>query len=149
MTVLIGPTGCVGRDDELSELAARLLGTVSDGAAVVALIGGAGTGKSTLLRALVERHGNALWARAAPWETELPGGVLAQMVQDEMPSDPVDAAAHLVDLLRTPEPVLMIIDDAEHADIESVQAISTLVRHQRELPVLVRARHGCTVVRIG
>ena len=31
----------------------------------------------------------------------------------------------------------MIIDDAEHADIESVQAISTLVRHQRELPVLV------------
>jgi hypothetical protein len=59
------------------------------------------------------------------------------MVQDEVPSDPVDAAAHLVDLLRTPEPVLMIIDDAEHADIESIQAISTLVRHQRELPVLV------------
>ena len=67
----------------------------------------------------------------------MPGGVLAQMLQDEVPSDPVDAAAHLVDLLRTPEPVLMIIDDAEHADIESVQAISTLVRHQRELPVLV------------
>ena len=137
VTVLIEPTGCVGRDDELSELAARLLGTVSDGAEVVAVIGGPGTGKSALLRALVERHGTALWARAAPWETELPGGVLAQMLQDEVPSDPVDAAAHLVDQLRTPEPVLMIIDDAEYADIESVQAISTLVRHQRELPVLV------------
>ena len=33
--------------------------------------------------------------------------------------------------------MLLIIDDAEHADIESIQAISTLVRHQRELAVLV------------
>ena len=127
----------MGRDDELSELAARLHGTVSDGASVVAVVGGPGTGKSTLFRTLVERHGNTLWARATPWETCLPGGVLAQMLQDDVPSDPVEAAAHLVDLLRMPEPTLMIIDDAQHADAESVQAISTLVRHQRELPVLV------------
>lgn len=135
--MLIGPTGCVGRDDELSELAARLHGTVSDGAEVVALIGDPGIGKTALLRALVEQHENALWARATPWESESPGGVLAQMLQDHVPDDPIDAAAHLADLLRTPEPMLLIVDDAEHADIESVQAISTLVRHQKELPVLV------------
>ncbi|MGZ8801520.1 MAG: AAA family ATPase [Mycobacterium sp.] len=133
----MGPNGCVGRDDELSELAQRLHGTVSGGAAVVAVVGGPGVGKTALLRALADRHRNTWWARATPWESDLPGGVLAQMVQDDEPGDPVEAAAHLVDLLRTPEPVLLIIDDAEHADPQSIQAISTLVRHQRELPVLV------------
>ena len=137
MTVLIEPTACVGRDDELSELAARLDGTVTDGATVVAVAGGAGMGKTTLLRALAAQHRNTRWARAVPWEKDLPGGVLAQMLQDEIPADPVDAAAHLVDLLRTPDPVLLLVDDADHADAESLQAISTLVRHQRELPVLV------------
>src|SRR5213078_103076 len=125
------PTACVGRDDELSELAARLDGTVTDGATVVAVAGGAGMGKTTLLRALAAQHRNTRWARAVPWEKDLPGGVLAQMLQDEIPADPVDAAAHLVDLLRTPDPVLLLVDDADHADAESLQAISTLVRHQR------------------
>ena len=100
VTVLIGPTGCVGRDLELSELAERLHRTVSDGAGVVAVVGGPGIGKTALLRALADQHGNALWARATPWETDLPGGVLAQLLQDEVPDDPVDAAAHLVDRLR-------------------------------------------------
>jgi DNA-binding CsgD family transcriptional regulator len=135
--VLIGPTGCVGRDDELSELAERLRGTVNDGASVVAVVGGPGTGKTALLRALTYHHDNAMWARATPWECDLPGGVLAQMLQDEVPDDPVAAAAKVAELLRTPEPVLLIVDDAEHADSESIQAISTLVRHQRGLPVLV------------
>ena len=135
--MLIRPTGCVGRDLELSELAERLHGTVTDGAEVVAVVGSPGIGKTELLGALVAQHGGALWARATPWETELPGGVLAQMLQDVVRDDPVDAAAQLVERLRGPEPVLLIIDDAEHADTESLQAISTLVRHQRELPVLV------------
>ncbi len=137
MTVLIGPNGCVGRDDELSELAQRLRGTVTDGATVVAVIGAPGIGKTALLRALAAQHDDVKWARATPWESDLPGGVLAQLLQDDVPADPVDAATHLVDVLRTSDPVLLLVDDAEHADAQSLQAISTLVRHQRELPVLV------------
>ena len=137
MTVLIGPTGCIGRDAELSDLADRLRSTASDGAGVVAVVGAPGMGKTALLRALTAQHADAMWARATPWESELPGGVLAQLLQDEVPDDPLDAAAHLVDRLRTSEPVLLIIDDAEHADTESLQSLSTLVRHQRELAVLV------------
>jgi len=137
VTVLIGPTGCIGRDAELSDLADRLRSTASDGAGVVAVVGAPGMGKTALLRALTAQHADAMWARATPWESELPGGVLAQLLQDEVPDDPLDAAAHLVDRLRTSEPVLLIIDDAEHADTESLQSLSTLVRHQRELAVLV------------
>lgn len=32
---------------------------------------------------------------------------------------------------------MLLIDDAQHADTESLQAISTLVRHQSDQPVLV------------
>ena len=59
-----------------------------------------GIGKTALLRALADQHGNAMWARAAPWESDLPGGMLASCCRTRCPTDPVDAAAHLVDRLR-------------------------------------------------
>ena len=71
------------------------------------------------------------------------------MLQDVVRDDPVDAAAQLVERLRGPEPVLLIIDDAEHADTASLQAISTLVRHQRDLPVLVVLAMSSVCVRAG
>ncbi|GAS91844.1 helix-turn-helix transcriptional regulator [Mycolicibacterium brisbanense] len=132
-----GSSGFVGRDGDLADLSARLAATATRGAAVVALLGRPGIGKTALLRELAARHEGARWAGAAAWESDLPGGVLAQLLQDDFPDDPVDAAAHLVDLLRGPEPTLLLIDDVEHSDSLSLQAISTLVRHQRELPVLV------------
>ncbi len=132
-----GSSGFVGRDGDLADLSGRLAATVTRGAAVVALLGRPGIGKTALLRELAARHEGARWAGAAAWESDLPGGVLAQLLQDDFPDDPVDAAAHLVDLLRGPEPTLLLIDDVEHSDSLSLQAISTLVRHQRELPVLV------------
>ena len=137
MTVRIGPAGCVGRDAELSDFAERLGGSFDNGPQVVAVVGGPGSGKTALLRALAAAHDGARWAQAAPWETDLPGGVLAQLLQDDVPTDPVDAAAAAVDRLREPGPALLVIDDAEYADTVSLQAISTIVRHQRSLPVLV------------
>ena len=133
----IGPPGCVGRDVELSDFAERLDGTVDHGAQVVAVVGGPGVGKTALLRSLAAIHDGARWAQAAPWETELPGGVMSQLLQDDIPADPVDAAAYAVDRLQGHGPVLLVIDDAEYADTVSLQAISTIVRHHRELPVLI------------
>lgn len=131
---MYGFGGCVGRDRELDELAALV--TSRSDAAVVAVVGVPGIGKTTLLQELHRRCGGG-WARAAAWEEDLPGGVLAQLFQDEMPADPVVAAAHLVDHVRAGNTGLLIVDDAHHADLVSLQAISTTVRHQRDLPVLV------------
>lgn len=135
MTVLTGP--CVGRDVELTDLTDRLRGTVDDGAAVVAVVGAPGAGKTALLRALSADRANSLWAQGAPWEVDLPGGVLAQLLQDILPDDPVDAAAVLVDRISGRGPVLIAIDDADYIDTVSIQALSTFIRHQRELSVLV------------
>ncbi|GAB5894568.1 helix-turn-helix transcriptional regulator [Mycolicibacterium mageritense] len=126
---------CVGRDRELADLARELAAT-EQGARMVAVVGEPGVGKTALLRQLAAQYGG-WWAHAVPWETDLPGGVLAQLVQDDVPADPLLAAAHLVDHLRAAGVRLLVIDDAQHADVESVQALSTLVRHQRDLPVLI------------
>ena len=134
------PTGCVGRDRELTELAGLVTAAVR-GAVVVTVVGEPGIGKTALLRQLVAQHGGR-WAQAVPWESELPGGVLAQLLQDDVPADPVAAAAALIDRLQGTGPQVLAIDDAEYADIESLQAISTAVRHQRELPILVALGTG-------
>ena len=131
------PTECVGRDRELTALAG-LVAAAGRGAVVVTVAGEPGIGKTALLRQLVARHGGR-WAQAVPWESDLPGGVLAQLLQDDVPADPLAAAAALVDRLQGTGPQVLVIDDAEYADTESPQAISTAVRHQRELPMLVAA----------
>lgn len=132
---VVGSTGCIGRERELAELS-ELLAAAEHGAVVVAVTGEPGIGKTVLLKELAAQR-SGRWAQAAPWETDLPAGVLAQLLQDEMPDDPLDAAAHLVDHLTGRGTQLLVIDDAHHADLVSLQAISTLVRHQSEIPVLI------------
>lgn len=132
---VLGTTGCLGREHELAELS-DLLTEAESGAVVVAVVGAPGIGKTTLLKELAAQRAGR-WAQATAWEADLPGGVLAQLVQDEIPADPLDAAAHLVDRLTGTGPQLLVIDDAHFADDVSLQAISTLVRHQSEVPVLV------------
>jgi len=135
VTVPAGSSGFVGRERELAELADRL--TATGGAAVAAVSGKPGVGKTALLRELAARHPRARWATATPWESTLPGAVLSQLLQHDVPEDPVAAAAQLVDLLDPTQPTLLLIDDAEYTDPVSLQAISTLVRHHRKLPVLI------------
>ena len=73
----------------------------------------------------------------------MPGAVLRQLLQEEVPAEPVAAARHFVD--RIAAPTLVVIDDAENADTVSLQALTTAVRHHRDLPLLVvlgmTARH--------
>jgi DNA-binding CsgD family transcriptional regulator len=150
--VIIVATTCVGRDRELAELARRAAATATHGSASLAVVGRPGIGKSVLLRRLVEQHGGtAFWARAATWESETPGAVLRQLLQDDVPSEPAAAATHFVEqFLRRAapeEPAIVVIDDAEHADPVSLRALTTAARQHRDLPLLMVL--GTTKGRIG
>ena len=150
--VIIVATTCVGRDRELAELARRAAATATHGSASLAVVGRPGIGKSVLLRRLVEQHGGtAFWARAATWESETPGAVLRQLLQDDVPSEPAAAATHFVEqFLRRAapeEPGIVVIDDAEHADPVSLRALTTAARQHRDLPLLMVL--GTTKGRIG
>ncbi len=137
MTVSIGPAGCLGRDAELSELTAQLRSTGTTGAQSALVIAAPGVGKTTLLRCLAAGTDEVIWARATPWESGLSGGVLAQLLQTDPPADPVQAASTLAARIGDQGPVLILVDDAEYADSISLQALSTLLRHHRRLPVLL------------
>ena len=128
---------CVGRAEEQDDLLQRCQATASHGSQLVVLTGPAGIGKTTLLRALNSRVPDALWAQATPWETEVRGAVLAQLLQVDPISDPVAGSTALAGHLRDTTAQLVLIDNAEHIDIVSLQALSTLLRHQRELAALV------------
>ncbi|MEB3032193.1 helix-turn-helix transcriptional regulator [[Mycobacterium] nativiensis] len=129
---------CIGRDQQLAELAERIGAAVTRGAAMVCVVGQSGIGKTALLRRLAEMHrGPTYRAHAMDWETGTPAGVLRQLLQDSPPIEPVAAAAWLVDRVAGDDPTLIIIDDAQYADPVSLQALSTAVRHRRGLPLLV------------
>jgi DNA-binding CsgD family transcriptional regulator len=137
VTVIIVAAACVGRDRELDELARRCAATASRGADFIAVVGEPGIGKSLLLRRLVNDHA-ALWARAVPWEADVPGSVLRQLLQEDVATEPSAAAAQFVERVRGPQaPTLVVIDDAEHADALSLHALATAARQHRDLPLLV------------
>lgn len=135
MNVNIAPGPFVGRDRELAELARHSDGV--HGADLITVVGAAGIGKTTLLRRLAARHpGPVWWTQAVEWECGVPAAVLRQLLQDDVPPDPVAAATAVAGRI-TGEPVLAVIDDAENADPASVQALATVVRRHRDLPLLV------------
>ena len=117
MTVIIVAAACVGRDRELDELAQRCAATATRGTDFIAVVGEPGIGKSSLLRRLADGRA-ALWARAVPWESEVPGSVLRQLLQENVATEPSAAAAQFVERVGGAQPTLVVIDDAEHADAE-------------------------------
>lgn len=137
MDVTIAPVAFVGRASEFDDLSRRLTARETDGLEVIAVTGQAGVGKTALLRRFAERWSSSRWAAATAWEKSLAGGVLAQLSHTPPPSDPVAAAAVLVRDLAGQGPTLLVIDDAQHADVLSLQALSTLTRHYRDLPLLI------------
>lgn len=120
-----------------NDLVQRCAATTSTGAQLVAVTGPSGIGKTTLLQALRGQLPDALVAQAAHWESDLPGGVLAQLLQTAPGTDPVAGAATLATRLDDGQARLLIVDDVQHVDAVSLQALSTLLRHHRDLPVLV------------
>lgn len=132
------PVACIGRDQELADLAGRLAATATGGAEMVCVVGPSGIGKTALLRRLAEMNrGPAYRAHAVEWETATPAAVMRQLLQEVPPPEPVTAAAWLLDRITADEPVLVVVDDADYADPMSLQTLSTAVRHHREVPLLV------------
>ncbi|AZG45326.1 helix-turn-helix transcriptional regulator [Gordonia insulae] len=134
---------CVGRDREIDELLTRA--DTTTGPEFVVVRGETGIGKTAVLRRLTERHRErqgaqrTLWAQAAAWEQHTAGGILHQLLQSAGPTDPTVDAATLIDRLDDDDPSIIVIDDAEHADPESLQSLLSVTRTHRSRRVLVVA----------
>ena len=93
MTASTSPSPFVGRRSEL-EVLDGLLAAASTGRPQIAVVRGpAGSGKTSLVERLLERHGNpaagrpgVLRAAGSTWEQGLEGGVLQQLLPGEPPA---------------------------------------------------------------
>jgi DNA-binding CsgD family transcriptional regulator len=138
----------VGREAELVELTRRLGAARTRGADGVLVLGAPGLGKTALLRELAQRaeqrEAAVLRASAAPWEEDDPGAVVRQLIQEAPSADPTSASDQLAESIvtalearPTTSCAAVLIDDADHADEFSMQAITSTVRRHRGMPVLV------------
>lgn len=129
----MAPVTFVGRTGDLDELIRRTAATAHDGSAVVTVRGVPGIGRTALLRQVAAAVPHVRWATAVPWESTLDGAVLSQLLPEPGPG----GAEQLAHAVSGAAPTLLVVDDAQYADTASLQALSTLVRHHRVLPVLV------------
>ena len=137
----------LGRDQELA-VAERALACLGSGSSAVLVIeGGRGSGKSALLRAVLARAPDValtLRARCHAAERDFAFGAVSQLF------DPLADADHAPggtehDLLRgyyqrtrslaAGRPVIIAIDDLQHADSPSARWCSFLARRLDDLPV--------------
>ncbi|WP_374727586.1 helix-turn-helix transcriptional regulator [Haloactinomyces albus] len=144
----------VGRKRELAELE-RMLAAVRDGQPRTVLVEGpSGIGKTTLVEQFLAHHGEIRTCRAdgVPWEASLEFGVAEQLVRgsgDSAPlprpaeqrlSDAISTGIRLLELwARSQEhgPLVVVVDDAHWADIESLRALSSAFRRMATEKVLV------------
>ncbi|HEY5857698.1 MAG TPA: AAA family ATPase [Aldersonia sp.] len=128
----------VGRERELAELA-RLLDEARAGSAVLGLVQGpAGIGKSTLVRTFTAplHDWQILAATGMPWETDRRWGVAEQLLRRPPTSDrPAEVAGEFAGLLGGP--AVVAVDDAHHADPESLQALVSFAHRAPNHPLLV------------
>lgn len=133
----------IARDAELAHLQQHLLQVGERGPRLVLLTGAAGVGTTRVAERFAAEHeaqgGTVRRAVAAPWEHELPYGVLSQLLGRSVAADSPVAAARLVaaEVAPQPSPVLLLVDDAAWSDSPTLQALWTAVRHHRDSPFLV------------
>lgn len=127
--------------DGRSQVHRALLDVLEQGRGSVLVTGEPGIGKSRLLREAHERAQDVevLSASAVEWEQRCPGAVLAQLVGADIAElagdDPFAGAERLVGQ-GNGRTIVVLVDDAHWCDVESLRAISTLVRHHRRAPVV-------------
>lgn len=132
----------VGRQRLLDDLVAAAVGATTR-SVVIVVDGVPGAGTTTVIdetaHLVQERCPRAVVLRAAavPWESTVPYGIVRQLVPAPGVLDAgldVLAQAELLGaaLASGPgSPVLVVVDDAHHADRESLRLLATMVRHGR------------------
>lgn len=140
------------RDDELEVVGQALRRAAGGEGSVIAVAGPLGMGKTALLRS-VPRHLDAadcvlLQASAARSELDLAGGVVRQLL-DHLACAAADDATVAERLgvlldLAADSTVLLLVDDLQWADDESLVVIEAFARWVRRLPavVVVSVREG-------
>ncbi|MET7701464.1 AAA family ATPase [Streptomyces sp. NPDC005485] len=148
----------IGRVGEIAALTRSVDAACSGTCALVLIEGPAGIGKSTLVEhVLQQQHADTgrtgarvLRVAGVSWETELPLGIAEQLVRalGADPDQPDPAAPHAVldtgrllarqwTARQEREPVIVVIEDAHWADVESLRAIHSAVRRMPDKRVLV------------
>ncbi|MGW9121264.1 AAA family ATPase [Streptomyces sp. NPDC055663] len=145
----------VGRTSVIGVLDAALADCAAGGSQAVLIEGAAGCGRSALADTVAERAAAAgalvLSAVATVAEQQIPWGVLRQLVHrtpgfrlpDRNSGNEPSRVADLREFcdrvceLSLDRPVLLCVDDVQHADAESLRHLQYLVRHARGSRVLV------------
>lgn len=144
MTSRRGGRAPVGRQRELAELE-RLLASAREGDPQLVFVEGpAGIGKTALVEHLLDRHElTAQRATGMLWEQTVRFGVVDQLLQTgpsaAVPPDgtPVRAAERLLDRWAEAPPDAVVVDDAHHADIASLQALLSAYRRMTDHRLLL------------
>lgn len=146
----------VGRDRELATLNAVIADARNGRRGVVLVEGDAGMGKTALVRgALADESATTIWVSGDHAELTFDHGIIDQILRsapaalvdgDDKPwmseGDPVQSGAALVALvdgfeLVPTHPLVVVVDDAQWADIASLRALTFAARRIRRDPVVL------------
>ncbi|MGV8872889.1 MAG: LuxR C-terminal-related transcriptional regulator [Rhodococcus sp. (in: high G+C Gram-positive bacteria)] len=140
----MSPSPFIGRG-ELLDVLVRTVDASATTSAFVVLTGPTGIGASSILREVERTLGSegqctvVRRAHAVPWETQVPFGLVTQLVPsiDIDDSEPVEWGNRIADALPTDGTTLLLIDDAHDADADSLRALASAVRHHRSAGIAV------------
>ena len=138
----------IGLVTEAAQLEALLGRASADGPVVAVVEGPAGIGKTTLLRRFLRRHPRlpTTTATGLPWESGHAGALARRLLDDDPRDDPTRPAdddpvelgialARRWEARAGEEPLLVVVDDAHHADPVSLRAIASAAARIHRSPV--------------
>ncbi|HEU4513244.1 MAG TPA: AAA family ATPase, partial [Nocardioidaceae bacterium] len=125
----------VGRAHELAELEDVLALAAAGRPTAVFVQGEPGSGRTALVDSWLGLHPDLTVLRSSgvSWEAGRPLGVLRHLLRGHDPDDVGRTLAHLGEAA----PVVLVVDHAEHADVESVRVLASAVRWLHEVRVLL------------